>query len=218
MVENTRIKGAIFDKDGILFNTEVFYNEAWKLAGKDFGLDVSDAFCLKMKGRSKHAIIELIQQTFPSVDPYKMRESCFKHVKRMMEENLELKPGVVEVLQYLKTRGYKTAVASSATREQIYDNLERGKILHYFDVVVAGFDIDKSKPEPDIFLKACRQLALKPEECYVFEDSPLGIQAGHAAGCYTILIPDLFEPKDQPYDEVCKDFFEVMEKIEKNEI
>ena len=107
------------------------------------------------------------------------------------------KPGIHEMLSFMKENGVRIAVASSSPMETIQSNLERTGILSFFDVITSGQEVEKGKPEPDIFLLAAQRLELEPEDCYVFEDGSNGIHAGAAAGCATVMIPDLTEPNEE---------------------
>lgn len=98
----------------------------------------------------------------------------------------------------------------------IENNLRVAGIEDYFTAVVSGSQVEHGKPAPDIFLYAAERLCLAPEDCYVFEDSFNGIRAGVAAGCFTIMIPDLFEPTDeirQLVAGVYKNFEEVQQNL-----
>ena len=107
------------------------------------------------------------------------------------------KPGADEILKYFRQQGIKTAVASSSSRQQIEGNLKKSGLEEYIDVIVSGTEVEHGKPSPDIFLETARRIGCKPQECYVFEDSENGIKAGSAAGCRSIMIPDLFGPSDE---------------------
>ena len=211
-------KGAIFDKDGILFDTQKDFCEGWKLAGLHFGKAVDQSFLEEMAGSNKWQAAKIIETYYPDVDPWKMREIMMNYVTYQQQHFLTLKPGVLEILNYLQERKIPIALASGGTSDMIAQNHKQGKIDSYFDAIVAGTDVEKAKPEPDIFILAARKLNLEPKDCYVFEDSPKGLQAGRDAGCFTVMIPDCFV--DTPelksvHDTVCKDFFEVKAQMEK---
>ena len=91
----------------------------------------------------------------------------------------------------------ETGIASSSSKEAICDNLGRLGMLELFDSVISGEEIKHGKPAPDIFLLAAERIECAPEDCYVFEDGINGCLAGIAAGCATVMIPDLFEPTEE---------------------
>ena len=107
------------------------------------------------------------------------------------------KQGIKELLQWLKDNGIKTAVASSTNRETVKQELADGGLLDYFSVVIGGDMIERSKPAPDIFMEACRQLNVLPEDSFIIEDSYNGIRAAHAAGAKAIMVPDLLQPTEE---------------------
>lgn len=110
------------------------------------------------------------------------------------------------------------AVASSSAAEQIEYNLEKAGIRGYFSAVVSGTEVKTGKPAPDIFLCAAERIHCEPGTCFVFEDSENGIKAGHAAGCMTIMIPDLIEASSgiMPYcTKICSDLLQAKRIIRK---
>ena len=110
---------------------------------------------------------------------------------------LELKPDIVTLLQWIRRQGLKAAVASSTRSDIVERYLEGAGIRDYFSGIVGGEMVEKSKPEPDIFLKAAQLCGLKPEQAVVLEDSENGIRAAVAAGIPVICVPDLKMPEDE---------------------
>ena len=113
-----------------------------------------------------------------------------------ISENLALKDGVTEILEYFKAQNILLAVASNTVTPVVENRLKRVGIRKYFDAIVGGDQVAKSKPAPDIFITAAEKLCLKPQDCYAFEDSLNGIIAAHSAGCVAIMIPDQIQPSD----------------------
>ena len=135
----------------------------------------------------------------------------------MSEHGVELKHGVIETLKTLKVRGIKMAVATSTDRERAEDKLVRSGLLPYFDDVICGDEIERGKPYPDIYLKACEKLGTKPEETVGVEDSINGVTASHAAGLYTLMVIDLIQPDEETKkkaDRISNDIFELTELFE----
>lgn len=190
-------KGAIFDMDGLLFDTERLYRDSWVILAKEFGQVPDPAFPSAVCGSSGDLMLEFIRKYYPEIDAVAFREACIDRVHKCLKESVPEKPGIREILSYLKENGVKIAVASSSAMETIKSNLERTGILAYFDVMISGQNIKRGKPYPDIFELAAEKLGLKPEDCYVFEDGSNGIHAGAAAGCATVMIPDLTEPNEE---------------------
>ncbi len=210
------LPGAIFDQDGLLFDTEVLYARSWVAAGKEMGFAVPREFCTAVSGSSGPGMERIVHTYFPNIDAKAYIRRLFQICHEEQARCLPEKPGVREILGFFKERGVRMAVASSSRREQIRLNLARAGLTDYFDAVVSGEDVVCGKPDPAIFRAAAEQLGLAPEECYVFEDSFNGVRAGHAAGCRTIMIPDLRQPDEeiaQLYDGCCETLLEAMEKI-----
>ena len=110
---------------------------------------------------------------------------------------LPLKPGVIELLESLKQKGFLTGIASSTRTETVREEIRDAGLLKYFDVIVGGDQVERSKPAPDIFLKAAENLGAQPGKCCVIEDSYNGILAASAAGMFPVMVPDLLPPNDE---------------------
>lgn len=121
-------------------------------------------------------------------------------VRVAAEGKIDLKPGVHEILSYLKQRGAVAGLASSSTRQVIEEELGKAGVLHYFDVIVSGDMVTHSKPHPEIFLRCARAMGVPEEEIgevVVIEDSRNGIRAAHAAGMRPVMVPDLIPPTEE---------------------
>ena len=128
-----------------------------------------------------------------------------------------IKKGVNDILNYLKSNGFKIALASSTSSVSVFHHLDDAKIKDYFDVVVCGDMVQKSKPEPDIYLKAAELLNLPAYECYAVEDSRNGLLSAHNAGCRVIMVPDLWQGEEETdafLAAKCSDLNEVIDFIE----
>lgn len=214
-------QGAIFDMDGLLFDTERMYRDSWKQSAQQFGLVHNPDFPRAVCGSSGAHMREIILQYYPQVDAKAFADDCILRVERELETHVPEKTGVRDILQYFKQHGVRVAVASSSKRATVLHNLKQADILSYFDVIVSGDQVTHGKPAPDIFLLAAQQIGCEPENCYVFEDGTNGIRAGAAAGCTTIMIPDLTPPNAQ-LEQLCAGIYpslsDAMNAIAGNEI
>ena len=107
-----------------------------------------------------------------------------------------MKSGVNEILTFLKDNGKKIALASSTRREVVLAELRDAGVLDFFDEVVTGDMVTKSKPDPEIFLTACEKIGVAPDRCYAIEDSFNGIRSASGGGLHAIMVPDLL-PADE---------------------
>lgn len=128
---------------------------------------------------------------------YRLSREVYCKSLGLTGKSLELKPDIVTLLQWIRRQGLKAAVASSTRSDIVERYLEGAGIRKYFSVIVGGEMVERSKPEPDIFLKAAHLCGLKPEQAVVLEDSENGVRAAVAAGIPVICVPDLKMPEDE---------------------
>lgn len=212
--------GAIFDMDGLLLDTERVYQESWIAVTEEFGQPQNPAFPPAVSGTSGRIMREIIHSYYPEVNEDDFVAACVARVERVIDgQGAQEKLGAGELLAYLHGRGVKIAVASSSPLARIRKNLESAGLARYFHVMVSGQEVERGKPEPDVFLLAAQRLGVAPEECYVFEDSLNGVRAGMAAGCRTVMVPDLVRPpEDLEVFRVCESLLEARDLIEKGEL
>lgn len=203
------IEAVVFDMDGIIFDSEKLVVKCWQVVADKYGIKDIEAACYKCLGLNrvvtKEIFCEIYGADFP-YDAYKQEMSDLFH-KEAAGGNLPKKPGIEELLETLKSAGLKLAVASSTRREVVEKELLEGGLLDYFDAVIAGDMVERSKPEPDIFLKACEVLGVAPENSFAIEDSYNGIRAASSAGMRPIMVPDMAPPNDE-MRELCESILE----------
>ncbi len=190
-------KGAIFDMDGLLLDSERIYQEKWIETAELFGQIPHPDFPHAVCGSSGEHGLEIVHQYYPTVNAKEFWDTCMRLAWEQLLIYVPKKQGVDEILEYFQKNGVKLAVASSSTRKMILHNLQANDLLQYFDAVISGEDIVHGKPAPDIFLKAAEEIGCDPKECFVFEDGYNGIRAGAAAGCTTVMIPDTLAPTEE---------------------
>ena len=220
------IKGAVFDMDGLMLDTEKLFLRFWKEASKQFGYDMKDEHVFRIRSLSRRYSVPLLKDMFGQDFPFEsVRNRRIELMNEYINENgFEVKKGLFELLDYLKSNGYKIAVATATPRERAVKYLKSIDAYGLFDAVICGDMVTNGKPDPDIYLTASRHLGLLPEQCVAFEDSSNGLKSAHSAGCYTIMIPDLTQPDevsmqytDAVYESLDKavDFFERSALLEK---
>ncbi len=194
-----KIKAAVFDMDGLMFDTERLAMAAWDYAGEKMGLGKAGYMVMKTLGVTAERADEIWREEFGSnVDTKAMRRYGREFTDNFYEHNkVPVKYGLYELLDWLKSSGIKTAVASSSTRRAVLRNLESAGITDKFDIIVSGEMATRSKPAPDIYLKACELLGENPNDCIALEDSRNGLWAAHNAGCRVIMVPDLWKADEE---------------------
>ena len=165
------MKGAIFDMDGLLLDSERLYQSCWHQLARDRGLTLPSDFAVRITGSGPKQAHLVLRSCYPDDDPDALTRECMAMMVEREKTDLQLKPGAADLLPALKKAGYRLAVASSSPRDMVLTNLGRTGIDSYFDVVVCGDEVSRGKPDPDIFLLAAR-----------------------AAGCRPVMIPDLVPP------------------------
>lgn len=214
-------KNVIFDMDGVLFDTERLYAEMYEEVAADWGLgDVREAVlgCIGRNANDSRAFFTShVAKDFP-YDDY-VKETIKRYKEKEEREGLPMKKGVVELLSYLKEQGYRIGLASSTRRQKVLECIEKAKIRDYFQVVVGGDMVEHSKPNPEIYLIACKELGVNPEETYAIEDSPNGIRAAHSAGMKAIMVPDMIAPDEEMKSlaqVICEDLLAVKDYLAGN--
>lgn len=196
------IQGVLFDMDGVILDTEKLYTRFWQEAAHALGYPMTKEQALGMRSLSRTIGRARIQSYFgPDADYTAIRDKRIELMNAFIEkEGVEIKPGIHELLKYLKENNIKTSIATSSPLDRALKHLSSVGLDNAFDEITTGYMVEKGKPEPDIYLFAAEKLGLKPENCLVLEDSPSGILAGNRAGCAAVMIPD----QDQP-DEATKE-------------
>ncbi len=207
-------KAVVFDMDGVIFDSEKRVVECWQVIADKYQIPDIEAACRECFGCNqtvaKERFLKRYGEDFPYVE-YKKEMSDLFH-DRYDNGNLPMLPGVVEILEFLKNNGKKIALASSTRRVSVENGLTWAGIIHYFDAIICGDMVSRSKPEPDIFLKACQELKVKPEEAYAIEDSYNGIRAAKRGGLMPIMVPDMMEP-DEEMERLCVTIEESLLKV-----
>lgn len=193
------MKGVIFDMDGVLFDTERVCMKAWMAVAEKHGLPGMEELFNRVIGLnandSRQIVLEAYGQEFDYPAFRQETADCFK--KYIKEDGLPIKPGVPEILEWLKGSGYRVGLASSTRSESVLSHIKQADMEDYFSVVITGDMIEHSKPQPDIYLLACERLGVEPDQAYAIEDSPNGIRSAHAAGMWTIMVPDMIAPDEE---------------------
>ena len=186
----------IFDLDGLLADTEIISLKVYQELLKDFGIPFTEE--TYSREYSGHREEENVQRFLDTYDlPWNFDqtlEKVYELEARILVKGVNLKKGAKNLLAFLEREGISIALATSSVESRARMILDSNGILSLFDHLVFAKDVKRSKPYPDIFLKACRDLNVLPENCLVLEDSEAGIEAAYRAGIPVICIPDLKIP------------------------
>ena len=185
-------KAYLFDCDGTIADSMPLHYRAWKQALEEWNCEFDEELFYAWGGMPVAEIIATLNQRHGLSMPVE----AVAHRKEKLYFQLlpELKP-VPDVLEHIeaKPRGIPFAVVSGSTRESVTASLVSLNLLDRFDAMVCAGDYEKSKPDPEAFLLAAARLGVAPEDCLVFEDTEMGIQAAQAAGMAAVKVPPPWE-------------------------
>ena len=187
------IKAVIFDLDGVLATTDELHFEAWKALADKLGInDFTKADNVRQRGVSRMASLEVVlektDRAFSEEEKLALAEEKNEIYVRSLSalSETDVLSGANEFIDYLKSKGIKTAVGSASKNTPLI--LEKTKLAGKFDAVSCGLDTTKSKPDPEVFLIAAKKLGVAPCDCVVVEDSDAGIEAAKTGGMYAIAV------------------------------
>lgn len=195
-----KYEAAVFDMDGVLLDTEKVYRICWKKNGISAGIpeERMDEICDQVAGGTKSHNAKIFQRVLgEDFDYISFRQKTMDLFDEYIAEHgIDIKPGVIETFEYLKAKNVKIALATSTEKAKAVERLEKTGLLKYFDEMVYGDEIERGKPYPDIYLKACEKLHVEPSSAVGVEDSINGILSVSDAGLYTVMVVDLVKPND----------------------
>lgn len=189
----------IFDMDGVIFDSERFYIDCNVIAAEKVGLDRMEQTAYHCIGITEQETERKLWQEYGADAPVEefLQESRRIFKERYNEFGLPLKEGVVELLQFLQENHAKVAIASSTEVNSVKTELRDAGLIDYFDVIVGGNMVAASKPAPDIFLRAAKDLQKDIKDCYIIEDSFNGVRAARKAGGKVFMVPDILQPTEE---------------------
>ncbi|HWC20537.1 MAG TPA: HAD family phosphatase [Terriglobales bacterium] len=181
-------RAVLWDMDGTLIDSEEFHWKSWHLTLQEEGIAITREQFLSTFGQRNDAIIS--QWLGPAATPEQAariadsKENMYRHLVR--RDGISPLPGVADWVRRLHRQGWRQAIASSAPRANIETVLEALSATHIFDAVVAGEDVQKGKPDPEVYLLAAERVGVAPGFCIVVEDAVAGIEAARAAGMRSV--------------------------------
>ena len=189
----------LFDMDGVIFDSESVSVLCWRKAAGELGLGGIDEVYRRCVGANVASIRAIVGDAYGArVDPAAFLAMTNRFYDAWCAENgLPVKPGAPEILRALKAAGVPIAIASSTDSAYVTRELKEAGLLAFFDAVICGDMVTRSKPDPEIFLKAAAVLGVKPCDAVVIEDSYNGIRAAAAGGMHPVMVPDILPPTDE---------------------
>lgn len=184
------LKGVIFDLDGVLLFTDKYHYLAWKALADKLNIPFDEKVNNRLRGVSRmdslNIILSYSDQTFSEAEKEVMAEEKNELYREYLQKMtpLDVSDDTRAVLEKLRECGLKLAIGSSSKNTPLI--LEKTDMAKYFHAVSDGNNITRSKPDPEVFLKAAEYLNLQPCECIVVEDAEAGIDAGNSGGFVTV--------------------------------
>lgn len=188
--ENINLKAVLFDMDGVLFNSMPYHSKAWNEVMTNHGLDLSRDEAYLHEGRTAAGTINIIYQRQYGKDATQEEiENLYKEKSKLFNSfpEAEPMPGAWELLQKVKAAGLTIMLVTGSGQRSLLDRLDH----HYPGIfkpefMVTAYDVKHGKPHPEPYLMALEKGGFKQDEAIVIENAPLGVEAGVAAGIYTI--------------------------------
>lgn len=189
-----KYKAIIFDLDGVICSTDRFHYLAWKKIADDLGIYFDENINQRLRGVSRAESFQIILENYDGKLSEEETDRCLHEKNVLYRSYLEemqesdFSEEVKNTLLTLKKEGYKLAIGSSSKNAKFI--LTRLGAINLFDAISDGTNITKTKPDPEVFLKAAEMLELNPSDCIVMEDAKSGIEAAKAGGMDSIAIGD----------------------------
>ena len=182
----------ILDMDGTVIDSERALLALWEAVSMSRGYAFSREAMMRTIGTTYNETIRIMEEAYPDAPHAEIREEMARRFREMRENGeIGLRPDVNEFLEKVYGRGISIGLCTSTRGSSARLTLENAGILKYFDALVCGDDVTRSKPDPEPYLLSAARLGLSPMECFVVEDSPSGARSALAAGMTVAVVPDL---------------------------
>lgn len=184
------IEAVLFDLDGLLINSEPFWQEAEYSMFQNLGIEITPKIKEITYGLPVKEMIEFYYKIKPwdNFNLNKIKYKIFDEVEKKIIDQGNMLPGVLEIIEYFKKKKLKTGIASASPYGIIYAALDKLKIRDKFDIIHSGDEEEYGKPHPAVYINAAKKLNIKPINCLVFEDSLVGVIAALSARMKVVAI------------------------------
>ena len=208
VVDGFAIEAVAFDMDGLMFDTERLANELWRAAGAESGWDLSLELLASLAGQPESSDRQALRETYGEDFPYDALRARRIALEAEYFQNHEvpLKPGLIELLDFLVMKKIPMGVATSTARYRVLPLLQKSLILERFSSILCGDEVGRLKPDPEVYLRTATRLGVEPGNLLVLEDSRAGIAAAYAARAIPVMVPDLLAPDEAALSRAARVF------------
>ncbi|NLY00982.1 MAG: HAD family phosphatase [Rhodopirellula sp.] len=180
----------IFDMDGVLIDSYLPHFRSWQTLGRETGRVMTEAQFAATFGRTSREVIRQLwpEQQFTDEQVAELDARKEEAFRKIIDDEFPVMAGAPELIASLVAGGFRLGIGSSAPPANVEMVIDRLGVRHLIGAVVTGADVERGKPDPQVFLLAAARLGLRPACCIVVEDAPDGVKAGHAAGMAVVAL------------------------------
>lgn len=210
------MQALLFDFDGVIVQSMEDHYEGWRQALLEFGIEMPPEELYMLEGQGARLVASQLTRKY---NLYSVSSDYLAEKKNAIYNKIKkirFYPNLLDVLSWGKERELKMAVVTGGGRERVVKTLEEFGLSDYFMAIVTADDVKNTKPSPEPYLAAAQFLGVKPEDCLVIENAPLGIRSGKAAGMKVVAITTTLTPKYlKEADVVVNSFLELLDTLKK---
>lgn len=212
------LKMIIFDVDGLLLNTEFLWRKAWKDVAAKYGVPKFGEVFSKVVGISGSDVERVLNNELSDVENRMELLDVARNVgTEYLENDIELMPGVTELLDVLENKNIRKAVATTTSRDATIKRLTKLGLINRFEYILCGDEVTKRKPNPEIYQKVLKAVNCDPNQVMVLEDTGYGVQAAYDAGIQVVMVPSINAPTNTDIENasyIKKSLYEVISMLE----
>lgn len=181
------MKGAIFDMDGVVVDNHAFHFSAWMAFAEKYNFELNEKIYRdQYNGKTNADLFKMIFGDISHEDLNRYAEEKENLYHKLYASHMKAHTGLIDFLEYLKKNKIKIALGTSAPTQNVDFVLDTLKLRKYFEAIVDGAQVQRGKPDPQVYQLCAMKLGLEPKDCVVFEDSLAGLESGEKAGCVIV--------------------------------